>query len=190
MQIVYFGKPYSFSHIAAMRRFGNKKKYDYVSSETISSVVDLLKQKNGSLAVVPIENTTGGVILDTIDILTSEECANRLSIAEELELNIRLFLIGKKKIPLNQIKTVYSHEYALRRAEPWIRANLSCAVKMIKSTSTTEATGRIKSAYECAIASKDAAKYYRYKTLAEITYNPNEKKNITRFFVLKNADNT
>jgi chorismate mutase / prephenate dehydratase len=188
MQIIYFGKPYSFAHIAAIRRFGNKN--SYISRDTIDQVVESLKQKSGSLAVVPIENTTGGIILDTVDILSSEENLDNLSIAEELELNIELFLIGKKKIPLEQIKKVYSHEYPLKRSENWIKRNLSSGVKLVKTTSTSEAVNKIKNIYECAIASKDAAKYYKYSSLAEIIYDPNEKKNITRFFILKNENNS
>jgi len=186
MQIMYFGKPYSFSHIAAMHRFGDKSKY--ISKPSIKEAIESLTHLNNSIAVVPIENTTGGIIHDTVDMLILPQYLySNLSIVEELELNIKLFLLSKKPIQLRQIKIVYSHEYALKKAEPWIKSHLSATVTMVDVQSTSEAIHRIKNEkYSCAIASAEAADYYGLRKLNEIVGGGEEKKNITRFLVLKN----
>jgi len=187
MQIIYFGKPYSFSHVAAMRRFGAGNKY--LSKSTIAEAIESTVSLKNSLSVVPIENTTGGIIHDTVDILTLPQYLDsNLSIVEELDLNVKLFMLNKNLIKLKQIKKVYSHECALKKADPWIKKHLSAAVKIINAQSTSEAIQRIKNEkYSCAIASAEAADHYGLKKLSEIVpLNNEEKKNITRFLVLKN----
>ena len=68
MNIIYFGKPYSFTHVVSLRRFGSVN--NFISKESINEVIESVNNKPGSIGVVPIENTTGGTIFDTVDILT------------------------------------------------------------------------------------------------------------------------
>ncbi|MCK4436610.1 hypothetical protein KAU86_01540 [bacterium] len=188
MEINYFGKPYSFTHVAALRRFG--KKHKYVSMPTIGETIDAVIAKPDSISVIPIENTAGGIIHDTVDILCMEECLESdLIILEELELLVRLFLLSKKSIKLSQVKRIYSHEYALKRAEDWIKKHMPHTVDLEQIVSTSEAVHRIqKEKYSCAIASSEAARYYGLRKLKEITVEG--KKNLTRFFVLGKNGNS
>jgi len=182
MEIIYSGKPYSFTHVAALRRFGENHKY--VSSNTLTETIEMVALKPNATAVVPIENTTGGIIYDTVDILTTDKyLRSKLSILEELELHVRLFLLSKKPIKLSQVNKIYSHEYALKRADPWIKNHLPSGVEIERLVSTSEAAQLVKKAkYSCAIASSEAAGYYGLRKLKEIVIPG--KRNLTRFFVI------
>ena len=185
MRINYFGKPYSFSHVAALRRFG--KRHDYNSHSTIVDTIDSIVADRDSIGIAPIENTTGGVIYDTVDTLCMGKYKDLL-VREELELSISLFLSAKNPMELSQIKTVYSHEYALKRSEGWVKQYIPQAT-VKKVTSTSEAACRaLEEKDSCAICSIEAAKYYGLKKIAEILVEG--KKNLTRFFILGNAITT
>ena len=181
-EINYFGMPYSFTHIAALKRFGNKHKY--ISNQTIEGTIKSMNS-DCSIGVIPIENTYGGIITDSVDILCSEEfLESNLIIKEELELKIKLFLLGKNGINPGKIRKIYSHEYPLKISAEWIKENLyNTDVNAVASTS--EACMKIrKERYSCAIASYEAAEHYNLKKLEEIEIKG--KNNITRFFVLGN----
>jgi len=188
MNIIYFGKPYSFTHVVSLRRFGSVN--NFISKESINEVIESVNNKPGSIGVVPIENTTGGTIFDTVDILTLPKYLNSdLTIIEELELHPRLFLLSKTKIPLVKIKAIYSHEFALKRSELWAKKNISENIKLISVASTSESISRIKNnKYTCAIASEEAAGYYKLVKLHEI--KAGGKKYLTRFFVIGKNEKT
>ena len=175
MEINYFGKPYSFSHVVALRRFGKKEKY--FSKETIEKAFDSVKAN--SIAVVPIYNTFGGEITDTIDAMLKYKDAD-LKIKEELEFNIELYLIGKNK-NLSKINKIYSHAYPLKVSEEWIKKNIPNAkVESIASTSYAVIKAK-KEKNSCAIASREAAEHYNVNVLDKIILEG--KDNITSFFV-------
>jgi len=182
MKIVYFGKPYSFSHIAAMRRF--KKDNEYISGNTINATISSVLNNENTIAVVPIENTTGGIIYDTVDNMVTERyLKSNMVIAEELELNINLFIAAKNKIKLSQVSKIYSHEVVLRRTMDWISRNLPDNVEVLSVLSTSEAVQKAKNEkYSCAIASKEAINHYGLFNIKQV--NVKGKKNITRFFVI------
>lgn len=185
MYIYYFGKPYSFTHIAALHRYGEN--HNYISKPTITETIGSVMFSNNSIAIVPIENSTGGIIYDTVDVLIMDKYLSNIKIIEELELKIRLFLLTKSPIKLSQVKKVYSHEYALKKSEKWISECLPVNVTVIQTTSTSEAAHKIMDEkFACAIASEEAAKHYKLKNLAEI--NDDGKRNITKFFVLEKND--
>jgi chorismate mutase/prephenate dehydratase len=185
MRINYFGKPYSFSHVAAIRRFG--KRHEYNSRSAIVDTIDSIAADRDSIGIVPIENTAGGVIYDTVDTLCMQKDKDLL-IREELELSINLFLFAKKTMALSQIKTVYSHEYALKRSEGWLKQHIpQAAVEKVNSTSDA-ACKALEEKDSCAICSIEASKHYGLKKIKEILVEG--KKNLTRFFVLGNSITT
>jgi chorismate mutase/prephenate dehydratase len=172
--VLYFGKPYSFSHVAALKRFGKKEKY--FSKETIEDAINSIKQN--SVAVVPIENTYGGMITGTIDAFANGSCAGK-TILEELEMKIELYLIGKDAA---HIRKIYSHAYPLKVSEEWIKKNAPNA-KVESVASTSEAVIKISNEkYSCAIASKEAAEHYGLDVLDKISMEG--KNNLTKFFVV------
>lgn len=179
MNINYFGMRYSFTHIASLKRFGNK--HNYISKNSITDCIGSLSKD--SLSVVPIENTYGGIITDTLDALADKNPEkDNLIIKEELEMKIELYLLSKKQINFNQIEKIYSNEYALRESKDWLEKNVPKA-RIIRIGSTSEATLKAgKEKYSCAIASSESSKHYGLRKLAKI--DTGDKRNITRFFVI------
>lgn len=176
MNIYYFGKPYSFTHIAALKRFG--KDNSFISGGSVDKTINSL-EKN-SLAVVPIENTYGGMITQTVDKLI-ESCDT--AIKEELEMGIELYLLGMKQIKSNEIKKIYSNAYALKESKAWLE-NYASNARAIITESTSEACTKIKKEeYSCSIASSEAAEHYGLKKIAKIDVG-GDKRNLTRFFVI------
>jgi len=181
VDINYFGKPYSFTHIAALKRFGIKHRF--FPHPTVLETVEAALNKPNSISVVPIENTTGGIIPDVVDALIMH-CKDYLNISEELELTIRLFLASKHPIKLSQVKKIYSHEYPLKRSEEWIKKYLPGNVILKCAASTSDAAYKIqKEKSSCAIISEKALKHYGLKKLSEIKVEG--KPNLTKFFVIK-----
>jgi chorismate mutase/prephenate dehydratase len=182
MRINHFGKPYSFSHVAALRRFG--KRHEYISRPTIVGTIDSIVKDYDSIGIVPIENTTGGIIHDTVNTLCMEEY-RKLLIREELELPVRLFLLAKSPIALSHVRAIYSHEYALKRSEGWIKQHTPQAIVKRVSSTSDAACKALEEKYSCAISSSEASSYYGLKKIEEILVEG--KKNLTRFFVLGNV---
>ena len=181
MDIFYFGKPYSFSHVAAIKRFGDKN--NFISMSSVKDSIDNLLKNTDSLAVVPIENTYGGMVTETVDELITRGGYDReVIIKEELRMSIGPYLLGNNNIKLPEIKKIYSHEYALRSCKDWLKENVPKA-DLIRLNSTSEAAEKArKEKFSCAIASSDAARYYKLKKLAKIDIKGME--NMTAFFVL------
>ena len=186
MKIFYFGEPYSFTHVASLRRFG--RQHSYVSKSDISETVEAALSCRGSIAVVPIENTTGGHVADTIDAIY--DYRNELLIEEELEMAVEFFLLAKNKIGLHKIRKVFSHDFALKRAESWLKKNTGNKVELISTVSTSEAALNLsrKGRYSCAIAGSEAAEQYGLVKLKRIDVKG--KKYITRFFVIVKNEKT
>lgn len=184
MKINYFGKPYSFTHVVALRRFG--KEHEYNPIPTIDKTIEAVIGVPDSISVVPIENSICGVVDDTIDILCTDYLNSSLNILEELELQIRLFLLSKNSIKLSQIKKIYSHEYPLKISRGWIEKNIPKTVSLEQVVSTSEGIHRIqKEEGSCAIASSEAAEHYDLEKISEIKVDG--IKNLTRFFVMASS---
>ena len=64
-RVIYLGPEYSFSHLAAVERFGDSS--ELVPVATIPSVFEALDRKQADFGLVPIENSTDGRIADTLD---------------------------------------------------------------------------------------------------------------------------
>ncbi|MBX2862187.1 MAG: prephenate dehydratase [Leptolyngbyaceae cyanobacterium MAG.088] len=145
---------------------------------TIAKAIKAAAIGETDAAVVPIENSIGGSVRDTLDMLWE---LDNLKIQNNLVIPIHHALLSHAD-SLNTIKTVYSHPQALTQCQKWLAVNLSTAVQ-IATSSTTEALPRLSSDKTiAAISPLWAAKLYDIPTLADpINDNPD---NATRFWVL------
>ena len=101
---------------------------------TISRAIQAAAAGETEAAVVPIENSIGGSVRDTLDMLWD---LDTLKIQNNLVIPIHHALLSQAP-NLNSIKTVYSHPQALTQCQKWLTANLPDAVQ-IATSSTTEA---------------------------------------------------
>ncbi len=115
--IAYYGPAGSFTHVAAQRKFGAGA--DLRPADAIGDVFLAVEKKEADLGVVPIENTTAGVVPLTLDALME----SRLVICAETYVEIEHYLLSHAP-DLDRVARVYSHPQALAQCRIWLRANL------------------------------------------------------------------
>lgn len=131
--VAYLGPRGTFSHIVARRRFRDESRLK--PCESIGAVFQFLHDHPDALAVVPLENSSGGTIYDTVDLLI--ENAGRFFVREELELDVRIALLGRKGEP---VKRVFSHFAQVQLHREWIARNLPGAkIETVASTAVAAA---------------------------------------------------
>lgn len=174
MTIAYFGPEATFTHQAAIRKFGSS--LHYTPHKTIADVFNEVAKNRADYGVVPVENSTEGVVTHTLDMLVESE----LKIVAQIVLPIQQCLIGNVKI--GEIKRLYSHPQALAQCRGWVQAHLP-HVEIVESSSTTRAAELAAGEkHAAAIASSLAAERYNLQLLeADIQDNAI---NATRFLVL------
>lgn len=180
-KISYLGPKGSFSHLLALERWGDK--CELLPYKTINEIFEALIKKEADISLVPIENSFGGLLYDTVDELVSKNFLRRkLRIKEEIAKKITLCILGRKG---EKPKKIYSHPYPLIYMRKWLKNNMP-DVEIIETSSTAEAA-RISSENPgaFAIASKEAGKIYNL----DILYEEKGKKNITSFFVIGTGKN-
>jgi len=173
-RVAYLGPEGSYSHQAAHSVFSQDA--DLKPLGDIESVVAEVVSGRADLGVVPVENSTEGMVNRTLDAMS----ASKLFVRAEILLPIRNCLISLS--PLGEIRTVYSHPQALAQCRNWIHEHLRGAV-LVETPSTSKAALAAKGEpNSAAIASSLAAGLYGLTVLAE---NINDcQENITRFWVI------
>lgn len=174
LTIAYLGPEATFTHIAALHKFGSQVKY--VACNTISDVFFEVERSDADYGVVPIENSIEGAVSHTLDMFVDSD----LKICAQILLDISHNLLAK--CPKNKIKKIYSNPQVFGQCRVWLQENLP-GVELIEVSSTTRAAqiaGTQK--YSGCIASLLAAKVYKLKVIAkDIEDSPH---NITRFLVI------
>ncbi len=179
MKIAIQGEPGSFSHEAALGMVEDPLIVPCsVSAEVFNALVD------GSVdaAVIPIENSLAGSVLEHFDLLLQHE----VKVVRESRLRIRHNLIAISGTPMADIDRVFSHPVALAQC----RRFLADHPKM-ESFAFYDTAGSVKQLVElrdrhaAAIASASAARYYGAEILQSgIEDNP---ENYTRFFLVRRS---
>src|SRR4051812_125942 len=174
MTIAYFGPEATFTHQAAIRRFGSSLRYS--PQKTISDVFAEVARNRADYGVVPVENSTEGVVTHTLDMLVDSD----LQIVSQIVMAIQQCLLSNA--PRRNIKKLYSHPQALAQCRAWLQNHMP-DVEIIEASSTTRAAElAAQEPNTAAIASSLAAERYQLRILeADIQDNTS---NITRFLVL------
>jgi chorismate mutase/prephenate dehydratase len=175
LSVAYLGRPGTFTHEAAVRRFGSSTRL--LGVRAIADIFDEVERGRADYGVVPIENSTEGAVNVTLDRLIDSE----LLIAGELTLDIAQHLLSRAA-ELGDIKVVCSHPQALAQCRQWLATHLP-DVLVEEAPSTTAAAERAKDdPAVAAIASEMAARLCDVPILRNrIEDNPS---NSTRFLVI------
>lgn len=177
LRIAYLGPEGSFTQAAAQKHFGGSAQFESVS--TIANVFRAVETDHACYGVVPVENSSEGVVSHTLDrFITSP-----LKINGEVTLRIHHYLLGKKPVPLADITAVYAHPQALAQCRQWLGDQLPQA-ELIPLDSNSESARRIAEMDEnvAAIAASTAADIYDLEVLASNIED--EAGNTTRFVVI------
>lgn len=175
LKVAYLGPEYSYSHLAAVERFGQNVEYMRVGS--IASVFEEVNRSHVDFGVVPLENSTDGGVSDTLDMFMR---LPQLKICAEVRLKIHHNLLANCEQEM--IRRVYSKPQALAQCRNWLSKNLPHAdLKDVSSTAVAAQLAQQEPG-AAAVASRQAAVKYGLRILfSDIEdYSHNE----TRFAVI------
>ncbi len=175
MKVAFLGPLSTFTHVAAMEQFGLSAQL--VPQKSIPSVFEEVERGRAHYGVVPVENSTEGVVNHTLDMFISSE----LQVIAEILLEISHDLLSKTG-KLDKIGKVVSHPQALAQCRRWLDINLSETPQMDVTSTAAAAQMAAEDDSVAAIASQAAARQYGLQVVkGKIEDNPN---NFTRFLVI------
>jgi len=175
MSVAFLGPEGTFTQAAALKHFGNSIKTIPLSA--IDEVFREVESGAVNFGVVPIENSTEGVINHTLDMFMNSS----LSICGEVELRVHHNLMGQMT-DITNITKLYSHQQSLAQCREWLDANLP-HIDRISVSSNAEAA-RLASLEPgvAAIAGEIAANFYELHIINNSIED--EPDNTTRFLVI------
>ncbi len=177
--VAYLGPIGTFSHLVARKRFRSDERL--VACPSIGAIFEFLLGDPAALAVVPVENSSGGTIYDTVDLLI--ENSGSLFVIEEIALDVRIALIGRSGAP---VRKVFSHFVQLQHHRDWLREHHPEAeVEAVSSTAVAAERARaVKGG--AALSASGAAELYGLEVLARPSLDG--KVNVTHFLVLSRKE--
>jgi chorismate mutase/prephenate dehydratase len=175
VKVAYLGPEYSYSHLAAVERFGHAVEYMRVGS--IMSVFEEVNRSHVDYGVVPLENSADVGVSDTLEMFIR---LPHLKICAEVQLRIHHNLLAN--CDQEQIRRVYSKPQALAQCRNWLSKNLPHAdMKDVSSTAVAAQLAQQEPG-AAAVASRQAAVKFGLRVLfSEIEDYPH---NETRFAVI------
>jgi len=173
-RIAYLGPAFSFTHLAAIERFGRSA--DLMPVSTIASVFEEVNRGHADYGLVPIENSTDGRVVDTLDMFTRLP----LRICGEVQINVHHNLLARS--PRSEITEIYSKPQALSQCRDWLAKNMPHA-RLIEVTSTSTAAQLARDKPGAgAVASEQAAVEHALQIVASDIQD--KRDNVTRFAVI------
>jgi chorismate mutase/prephenate dehydratase len=182
-RVAYLGPEYTYSHLAAIARFGQSAELTPVA--TIAAVFEEVDRGHADFGVVPIENSTDGRVADSLECLARQRCPGSAEVPSaqicgEVPLRIHHCLLGRGK--RSEVVRVCSKPQALSQCRNWLSAHLPSA-KLEPTASTAEAASLAAAdPRTAAIAAEQAAVNHGLRVLARNIEDNLE--NVTRFAVI------
>lgn len=186
LRIGYLGPVGTYSHLAATRQFGSSVEFENLRA--IDGVFEEVARGHVDYGLVPIENSTGGGITETLDAFMVYH--DKLNIYGEVQLEVHFSLLANCKP--DQVKRIYSKSEALLQCRNWLITQYPKA-EQIPAESTAAAAQRAKADNEqdpasgaAAIGSVLAGEIYGLHPLFERIED--RTSNITRFLILSKSE--
>jgi chorismate mutase/prephenate dehydratase len=174
MTIAYLGPEATFTHQAAIRRFGSSLRY--ASQKTIADVFSEVTKNRADYGVVPVENSTEGVVTHTLDMFVESD----LKIVAQIVLPIQHCLMSTAR--RDDIQRLYAHPQSFAQCRGWVQTHLPNVEIIETSSNARSAELAAKQPHSAAIAGVIAAERYGLHILeSDIQDN---SANATRFLVL------
>jgi chorismate mutase/prephenate dehydratase len=174
LRVAYLGPEYSFSHLAAIEKFGHS--VDFVPVGSIQAVFEEVNRGHVDFGLAPVENSTDGRISDTLDMFTRLP----LRICAEARLRIHHNLLSKGS--QSEVRRVYSREQALSQCRTWLSKNVPQAQLISVASTATAAELATREPHTAAVASRQAAAHYGLQIVASNIEDV--ENNTTRFAVI------
>lgn len=176
MTIAYLGPEATFTHQAAIQKFGSSLLYS--AQKTIPDIFTEVSKQRADYGVVPVENSTEGVVTHTLDMFVD----SNLQIVAQIVLPIQYCLAGEAV--LKDVQRLYAHPQALGQCRVWVQRNLPKAEVFETSSNarSAEMAAAGKDGKAAAITGFLAAEKYKLKIIERDIQDFNA--NATRFLVL------
>lgn len=173
--IAYLGPPATHTHLACLEKFGSSIKT--FSLESIPEVFENVERGRAHYGIVPVENSTEGVVNRTLDMFIDSEA----KICGEVLMRISHDLLSPSG-QAAKVKKIYSHPQALAQCRQWLRKNFPHAE--LRETLSTAKAAQMAAVEEdaAAVASSFAAQIYGLKVMEAGIED--YRHNYTRFLVL------
>jgi len=175
LSVAYLGPEGTYSERAAREQFGSSTAFLPVPS--IADVFRAVERGAASYGVVPVENSTEGMVGQTLDAFV----ASPVRIVAEREILVRHALLSRAR-SLRQVKRVVSHVQSLGQCRDWLRQNLPGVPTVDVASNALAAQAASRGASTAAIAGADAASRYGLRVLADGIQDV--PRNVTRFVVV------
>ena len=192
IRVGYLGPPGTWSHLAASRHFGSSVDLEDLSS--IDGVFEQVARGHIDYGLVPIENSTGGSINETLSALSAWRRDIRLY--GELFLAVHCALLANCQP--QDIKTIFARSDSISQCRRWLSTHFPSAVLVPVESSAAaarkvremvdEAAGQNMAASAAAIANSLAGEIYGLHPLFDEIED--QQGNVTRFLILSRTENS
>lgn len=175
MKVAFLGPRGTFTHTASMHQFGLSAQL--VPQKSISAIFEEVSRERVHYGVVPVENSTEGVVSHTLDMFMSSD----LKINAEILLPISHYLLSRTG-RMEDVRKVVSHPQPLAQCRRWLEENLPDTPLVDVASTALAAQMAAEDESFAAIASEMSATLYGLRPVKEkIEDNPN---NVTRFLII------
>jgi len=180
LQVAYLGPEGTYTQQAAIKHFGHSA--EVVSMGAIDEVFREVASGAANYGVVPVENSTEGVVTHTLDNFID----SNVKICGEVVLRIHHHLLVSDITKTDNITRIYSHAQSFAQTRKWLDAHLPRAER-VSVNSNSDAAKRVKGEWNAAaIAGEIAGELYGLKSFAKnIEDRPD---NSTRFLIIGTED--
>lgn len=180
MQVAFLGPEGTFTQAAAIKHFGHAMVN--MPQSTIEAVFTEVASGECDYGVVPVENSTEGMVTHTLDSFIDSS----LKICGEVELRIHHHLLVAAHTLEADIKKIYTHQQTLAQCRNWLERHWPHAEKIAVSSNAAAARRASEEPGAAAIAGELAAEQYKLEKLAEKIEDFHD--NTTRFLIIGRED--
>ena len=177
-RVVFQGAEGAYSHAAMLKYFGDKVNSFHV--DTFRDAMIAIDEGRADFAVLPIENSTAGIVSEIYDLLVEFE---NYIVAEQV-IRIEHCLMAVPGTKMEDIKTVYSHPQSLMQSARYLNNHTWQQVSMQNNAFAAKKVADDQDKSQAAIASETAADLYGLEVL-EKGVNQSSS-NSTRFIIVTN----
>jgi chorismate mutase/prephenate dehydratase len=174
LRIAFLGPDGSFSHAAAIGKFGSS--VDYVPVDDINRVFEAVVRGHADYGLAPIENSLHGGVIDTLDAFLHSSAR----VCAEVLITIHHNLLARE--PWEQIKTIYSKPEVFTQCRQWLSTTAKDRDVQPAASTSRAAEMAAQQSGVAAIGSDLAGRLYGLRTLFENIED--DLDNVTRFFVI------
>lgn len=175
LTVAYLGPEGTYTQAAVYKHFGH-----FVNARDLTAIDEIFRDVeagNAAYGVVPVENSTEGVVSHTLDLFV----ASPLKVCGEVALPVHHHLLSTTE-DLSSVKRVYSHAQSLAQCRKWLDAKMPNVIRVALASNAEAAILAKQEPDAAAIAGRAAAELYELGILASNIED--EPDNTTRFLIV------